>query len=93
MSEKVVNRPRGRISGWLERTIRLRPERRWSLMSVLALAFLLTVSGAYRTAGLPSFHRSLLWLIVCGLVAGQFLGIAKALGRLGPARRLAEPTR
>lgn len=44
-----------------------------------ALVLLLTVSDAYGTGDLALLHRLSLWIVVCGLVAGQFLSLARVL--------------
>lgn len=74
------------------------PARRWPIgidagstnartgVAMGALVLLLTVSDAYGTGDLALLHRFSLWIVVCGLVAGQFLTIGRGF-RAGSGRR------
>lgn len=86
MSENVANGPLHGISKSFRQLDRSHPEVIWVPIVVGCLALLLSVSGAYRTAELAFGHRGLLWLLVCGLIAGQFLWLARATFRAGRSR-------
>jgi hypothetical protein len=77
MSGNAVNRPLDRFGESLRRLDRSSPEVIWVPAVVGCLAPLMSVVGAYRTGDLALGHRGLLWLLVCGLIAGQFLLLSR----------------
>lgn len=85
MSANVVKRPGAHIV----KRLKPGPEAIWVAMGMGALALLLSVSGAFNTSDLAPLHRSTMWLIVIGLIAGQFVLFAQIFDRLPRFSRLA----
>lgn len=87
MSGNVADRPRARPRTPGAVLFHPRPAAVWGGLSVIALAMLLSVSRAFNTADMDLLHRSALFMIVCGLVAGQFLLFASSALKLAMFRR------
>ncbi|WP_421990489.1 LytTR family DNA-binding domain-containing protein [Qipengyuania sp.] len=57
----------------------------FGIFCLLVLGLLLSESGAYGTSDIPWFHRSVFWIVMCSLVAGQLVFAERMLRRALPS--------
>lgn len=57
----------------------------FGVFCLVVLGLLLSESGAYGTSDIPGFSRSLFWIVMCFLVAGQLIFAEKMLRRALPS--------